>query len=444
LLTEEQNERLTRVGSGTPMGSLLRRYWMPFAAVSDFASQPVKPVRLFGEDLVAYRDLNGTYGLVDRHCPHRRADLSYGFVEACGLRCNYHGWLFDEHGRCLEQPFDDTAHPEARFRDKVRTTSYPVEAKAGLLWAYLGPQPAPLVPNWEPFTWKNGFVQIVYGNVPCNWLQGQETSIDPVHFEWLHHNWTAQLRGDRENRAKKHVRIDFREFEYGFTFHRLVEGMPETHPRWTTGRICLWPNCLGPDVSFEWRVPVDDENTLSIHWFFIRVPNEQEPYEQESIPAWEGPLVDPLTGRLYTSHVTNQDFVAWLGQGRIADRTKEMLSPVDRGVIMMRKRFFDDLDRIEHGEDPSGLVRDPAINEGGIRLPIIHREMLTQGMPLAEMLADPSIDPRIGYNIQVGQPMWVRRQFLTAMGLDPDTAAPEAGATYLLAGGSRGARMNWT
>ena len=100
-----------------------------------------------GEDLVLYRDLGGRYGLVERQCPHRRADLAYGFVEECGLRCHYHGWLYDETGRCTAQPYEDIAHPEARLKDKVRLKAYPVQALGGLLWAYLGPQPAPLVPN---------------------------------------------------------------------------------------------------------------------------------------------------------------------------------------------------------------------------------------------------------------------------------------------------------
>ncbi len=139
MLEQAKNELLTRVGPGTPMGDLLRRYWMPIAGVSELERNPIKAVRLMGEDLVLYRDLSGTYGLVDRHCPHRRADLSYGFVENCGLRCNYHGWNFDASGKCVEQPFEDVANPDARYRDKVRITAYPVEAKAGLLWAYLGP-----------------------------------------------------------------------------------------------------------------------------------------------------------------------------------------------------------------------------------------------------------------------------------------------------------------
>src|SRR3984957_15689681 len=311
MLTEEQNVLLTGVGPGTPMGDLLRRYWMPIAGVSEFDKLSIKPLRLFGEDLVLYRDMSGTFGLVDRHCPHRRADLSYGFVEDCGIRCNYHGWHFDEQGSCIEQPFEDTAHPEARFRDKVRIAAYPVEAKGGLLWAYLGPQPVPLLPTWEPFTWQNGFVQIVFSKIPCNWLQCQENSIDPVHFEWMHRNWTTRLNGEIGNYGKKHVKIDFKEFEYGFTYHRLVEGMPDAHERWTVGRVCLWPNCLGPNQHFEWRVPIDDENTLFVQWHFSRVPHEREPYVQASIPTWDGPVTDPFTGRFISSHIANQDFIAW-------------------------------------------------------------------------------------------------------------------------------------
>jgi 5,5'-dehydrodivanillate O-demethylase len=432
MLTEEQNVLLTRVGPGTPMGDLLRRYWMPIAGVSEFDREPIKPLRLFGEDLVLYRDLSGTFGLVDRHCPHRRADLSYGFVEACGIRCNYHGWQFDEAGACIEQPFEDTANPEANFKAKIRMTAYPVELKGGLVWAYMGPQPAPLLPDWEPFSWTNGFVQIITSTIPCNWLQCQENSIDPVHFEWMHRNWTTRLKGATGPYGKKHVRIDFKEFEHGFTYHRLVEDMPEDHERWTVGRIALWPNCLGPNQHFEWRVPIDDENTLFVQWHFTRVPKEMEPYEQGAIPTWYGPVTDPLTGRFISSHIANQDFIAWAGQGRITDRTKESLGSSDRGVILMRKRFLDDLKRIERGEDPSGLIRDPAKNVR-VELPIVSRQMLTEGLTLAEMLEDPSLDPRLGFPNQYGQPEAVRVAFLEAMGLDPNGEIKD-GSGFLIAG----------
>ena len=168
----------------------------------------------------------------------------------------------------------------------MRITAYPVEAKGGMVWAYLGPQPAPLVPNWEPFLWKNGFVQIVFATIPCNWLQCQENSIDPVHFEWMHRNWTRAAATARPApTATKHVRVGFDEFEYGFIYTRLDRRMrTKTHPRWTVGRMCLWPNALGTGSHFEWRVPIDDENTLSVTWHFSRVPNEREPYVQDDDP----------------------------------------------------------------------------------------------------------------------------------------------------------------
>jgi 5,5'-dehydrodivanillate O-demethylase len=442
MLTEEQNRRLTEVGAGTPMGELLRRYWMPIAAESQFDANPIKAVRLMGEDLVLYRDMSGTYGLVDRHCPHRRADLSYGFVENCGIRCNYHGWNFDESGRCTEQPFEDIANPDAKFRDKVRINAYPVEARFGLIWAYLGPAPAPLIPNYEPFLWKNGFVQIVFAEIPCNWLQCQENSIDPVHFEWMHRNWTVRLNGDTGPYGKKHVRVGFDEFEHGFVYKRLVEGMPEDHERWTVGRICLWPNGLGPLRHTEWRVPIDDNTTLSVTWHFSRVPKEREPYVQESIPAWDGPIKDPRTGRWITSHVMNQDFIAWVGQGTIADRTQEHLGTSDRGIIAMRKRFVEDMERIKRGEDPKGIIRDPAQNVC-IPMPIIDREAAVDGLSAAEMLGDPALDPRGGYPLQLGQPDHVRRAFYDAMGIDPDNV--EAfGSGYLTAAGASTSRRIWT
>src|SRR5438034_7235250 len=113
-------EGLTETGAGTPMGELLRRYWWPIAGASEFAEPGTKPVRLMGEDLVLYKDLGGRYGLLDQHCRHRRADLSYGFVEAWGLGCNYHGWLYDHDGSSLAQPSEALPHPAARLKDEAR------------------------------------------------------------------------------------------------------------------------------------------------------------------------------------------------------------------------------------------------------------------------------------------------------------------------------------
>jgi 5,5'-dehydrodivanillate O-demethylase len=120
MLSQAKNELLTKVGPGEPMGELLRRYWMPIAGVSEFDEVAVKPVRLLGEDLVLYKDLSGNFGLIDRQCPHRRADLAYGFVEKCGLRCNYHGWLYDQGGKCTEQPYEDVANPQLKLKERVK------------------------------------------------------------------------------------------------------------------------------------------------------------------------------------------------------------------------------------------------------------------------------------------------------------------------------------
>ena len=349
------------------MGELLRRYWHPVAGAAEFRQQSVKAVRVLGEDLVLYRDKGGNYGLVDQHCPHRRADLTYGFVEERGLRCNYHGWLFDHTGHCLHQPFEETRHPAGRFKDKVRIKAYQVQQKAGLVWVYLGPAPAPLLPDWDRY-YSRGYKQIAISEIPCNWFQCQENSIDPVHFEWLHDNWSRVLRGADGPRAPAHQRLGFDEFDYGFVYRRIREDTTEDHELWTTGRVCLWPNCLYTG-HFEWRVPIDDTRTLSVGWFIDELPGDA-PFEQDVIPCWYAPVRDERTGRWIDSHVMNQDFIAWVGQGVIADRTKEHLGESDRGVILIRKRLLEDMAAVAAGRDPKGAIRDPGANHS-VHLPII-------------------------------------------------------------------------
>ncbi|MTV27514.1 aromatic ring-hydroxylating dioxygenase subunit alpha [Nitriliruptoraceae bacterium ZYF776] len=366
MLSADRNRQLCEVGAGTPMGELLRRYWHPIAGADELDAHPTRPVRILGEDLTLYRDGLGRLGLIDRHCPHRRADLSYGIVEDEGLRCNYHGWLFDGSGACLHQPFEEARHPDGRFRDKVAVKAYPVQERAGMVWAYLGPDPAPLLPDWEMFH-ARGYQQVVISEIPCNWFQCQENSIDPVHFEWLHTNWSNALRGS-DARGPRHLRLGFEEFEFGFVYRRVREDTDEAHELWSTGRVCLWPNALYTHPC-EWRVPIDDERTLSIAFFTDPLPGDA-PYEQERIRSWRAPIVDETTGRWIDSHVMNQDYIAWMGQGTVADRTLEHLGESDRGILLLRRRMFEQMQVVADGGDPIGLIRDPERNHR-VHLPTV-------------------------------------------------------------------------
>lgn len=409
MLTQEQNRLLTSIEPGSAMGDYLRRYWHPIAGAADLDDQAIKPIRLFGEDLVLYRDLGGHYGLVQRQCAHRSADLAYGFVEQCGIRCSYHGWLFDHGGRCLQQPFEETALPNSRYKDKVRLQSYPVREKAGLLFAYLGEGEPPQLPDWEPFSRQDGFVQVVKADVPCNWLQCQENSIDPVHFEWMHSNWTARMRSADSDFGPAHVKLGFEEFDYGFLYKRIRSDTDESDPLWTVGRVLLWPNGFFLGNHFEWRVPVDNENTLSISWIFTAVPEDRRPYRQDHIPSWQSPIKDAETGRWITTHVINQDIIGWVGQGRITDRQRENLGQSDKGIVMMRNRFFRELEAVAKGAEPKGLIRDPDANDR-VALAVANRVSLGADAVSRKFI------------LHAGQPDEVRRQCEAAMGYDIDAS----------------------
>jgi 5,5'-dehydrodivanillate O-demethylase len=205
------------------------------------------------------------------------------------------------------------------------------------------------------------------------------------------------LRGEDGPRASAHQRLGFDEFDYGFVYRRIREDTTASDELWTTGRVCLWPNCLYTG-HFEWRVPIDDTRTLSVGWFIDELPGDT-PFEQDVIPCWYAPVRDERTGRWIDSHVMNQDFIAWVGQGVIADRTKEHLGESDRGVILIRKRLLEDMAAVAAGRDPKGVIRDSGANHS-VHLPIIgglNRPAAKTGPPPFPFLA--------------GQPEEVAREF---------------------------------
>ena len=216
----------------------------------------------------------------------------------------------------------------------------------------------------------------------------------------------------------RHLKLAFDEFEYGLVYRRVREDSDETSPLWTVGRVCLWPNALFTGNHFEWRVPIDDTTTLSVGWFFTRVPQDREPYVQNSIPYWYSPITDEKTGRWITSHIMNQDFVGWVGQGAITDRQA-------RASWAQRPRHHHDAAALLSGSrrgrgggEPKAIVRDPEVN-GCITLPIIGRRQFIEGLTREEIERErPGIAPRREFPFLVGQPDAVRRAYDEAMGFN--------------------------
>jgi 5,5'-dehydrodivanillate O-demethylase len=382
MLTQEQNDRLTRVGPGTPMGDLMRRYWHPIAGSAQLSEEnPTKEVRLLGEDLVLFRSTRGVLGLIEPSCPHRKANLSYGVPEPEGIRCAYHGWLYDVNGNCVDQPSEPTG---SRFKDKVKIKAYPVEELGGLIFAYLGPQPAPLLPRYEILV-RPGIRSAWSVALPCNWLQCHENSLDPAHFQWLHRYWGG-WRMNRllppeqrdvwneqvASRGADHRKIGFEITGYGVIKRRLVGDETEEDDHWRMGHPIFFPNVLWVGGNLQFRVPVDDYNSLHmmLDWRAL------EPGEETNgdVPFREVPFLNeqgkielnydvPGVARPLVVGAIAQDQTAWVIEGPIMDRTTEHLGITDVGIIMFRRLLENQMRVVELGEvDPMNTYRDPSSN----------------------------------------------------------------------------------
>jgi len=366
MLTAQQQERLTRVGPGTPMGDLLRRYWMPVAATAELGPGAARPVRLLGENLVLFRTAVGTLGLMEDRCAHRGVALHRGCVDETGLRCPYHGWKYGPDGACLDMPSPSGVADLARGRLRA----YRASELGGLVWAYLGPEPAPLLPRWDLLVWPDALRDIGRALVPCNWLQIMENSVDPVHLEWLHgHHLTAVRRRlgmpAPTHYPRRHVEIGFDVFRYGIVKRRVLEGGSREDDDWRIGHPLVFPNMVrvGADRQhrLQIRVPVDDTHTLHL-WYCVWLPPPGRPERQEVVPVYEVPFRDER-GEFVMDFVDGGDIMAWVTQGPIADRTRERLVETDRGIALYRRLLEEQLEAVAAGRDPLGIVRDPAENE---------------------------------------------------------------------------------
>ena len=353
MLTKEENERLARVGPGTPAGEMLRRYWWPVGFSEQVASRGrPSAVRILGEDLVLFRDGVGAPGLVGLHCSHRGTSLEYGRVEEVGIRCSYHGWLYDRAGRCLDQP----AEPEdSTFRDRIRHPAYPVQELGGLIFAYLGPDPAPLLPRYDVLLQEGGARVMGAKFDHCNWLQGAENAVDQSHLPFLHASVYPSM-------AMKRPRVEWERTWYGVKATTRIPGIPTpkyshllfpSNNRVTTARVGT-----NPDHNIRWRVPVDDTKIANF-WVNYYPHGEGEPGTVKVL-GWRAnqPGVYERTEDGYWAVAsTDQDRMAGETQGVIMDRAAEHLGSSDRGVVLLRTMLLEAIQAVRQGRDPIGIIR---------------------------------------------------------------------------------------
>ncbi|HEY7066068.1 MAG TPA: aromatic ring-hydroxylating dioxygenase subunit alpha [Chloroflexota bacterium] len=364
MLTKEENERITRVGPGTPCGALLRRYWQPVALAADLTPErPKLRVRVLGEELVVFRDEQGDYGCLAERCAHRGASLYYGFVEDCGIRCPYHGWKYaTADGQCLEQPFEPAG---STYKDRVRQRAYPVQRLAGLLFVYMGPQPAPLLPRWDVCVREDGTRKIqIQPPLRCNWLQAQENTADTVHTYYLHgHMLKLMGRNDGAYFYRPIVKYDWDRCEWGITKICHYGG---EHPEIEIRPPLVFPNILripqGFDECLHWRVPIDDTTTRI--FIMVFTPNKDgQRVEQPDAPPVEAVDQYLADGEFDLSNFYGQDRMAWETQGPLYDRSQEHLGATDRGIVLFRQLLAEQITVVEQGGEPMALVRDPAQND---------------------------------------------------------------------------------
>ncbi len=362
MLTQAENELLTQVGAGTPMGELLRRYWHPVAAESDLDQDPVRPVRLLGESLTLFRTEGGELGLIGERCAHRGISLAYGIPQENGLRCAYHGWTYNKEGQVVDMPFEPACLP-------LKITGYPVEALGGLIFAYLGPEPVPYLPRWDVLVREDFKKTCRITELPCHWLQCMDNSLDPTHFEHLHGaygNYAMQRLGKPPMlNNQKHIKIDFDLFEYGIYKRRLLAGQSEDVADWTKGTPILFPNILAGvaidgSAGYQFRVPVDDSHSLNINYNCASLSPGEQPGGK--LVVRHEPLQYDEAGRVVSTYVTRQDEMAWVAQGAISDRTTEHLATSDKGILLYRKVILENIERVQRGEDPMAVIRDYEVN----------------------------------------------------------------------------------
>ena len=418
-MRSEQNELVTRIGPRTPCGQLMRHYWQPVALLDEFdpdldpamALRPVKAVRILGQDLVLFKDASGEFGLLDRDCPHRGADLSFGRRESAeqggGLRCPFHGWKFAANGQCLETPAEPASN---RMCERIKQRSYPLLEKSGVLFAWLGPEGStpPPFPNFDCFAAPATHTFAFKGLWNCNWLQAFEVGIDPAHPSFLHVFFNDESPTDTgSNSAGRQFRSNsagdvlgehwpmtriMREFNqpeisceptpWGMRLTALrhmkghmTEGL--THVRVTNS---IFPHTFVIPLSetmtiTQMHLPVDDTHT---YWYSIFTsfagPVDKAAMRNQRLQANPMPDFLPVSGRhnQWGFNAQEQQTQTFLGMGEddinvhdqwacesmgaIADRTREHLATSDKAIVANRRTLIKAIETVQAGGTPPGVA----------------------------------------------------------------------------------------
>src|SRR5919109_793681 len=363
-----ENELLARVSPGTAAGETLRKYWLPVGFSNEIDSDAPKLVRWLGEDLLLFRDEFGRVGLTEPSCPHRGASLDYGWIEAGGIRCCYHGWVFDVNGRCLEQPAEP---PESAFKDKIKLKAYPVRELGGMIWAYMGTGQPPELPNYHFLVRDDGERYHSSYIRECNYMQQLENALDPVHATILHGRAVPRAPAAPEWMETPNFDVTVTETMAYYVarrkgpkpdteWHREVAYVPPLMVVHHGGSLPGDPQPAMVDVA--WRMPIDDFTTRTFTLRFYPALNGKPwPKEQKERPK-APPLMRGTRKQYDMATINGQDSAAQVGQGAIVDRTREHLGYSDRGVIQVRKLWQNSIEKCLRGEEPPNLIRDPAKN----------------------------------------------------------------------------------
>jgi phenylpropionate dioxygenase-like ring-hydroxylating dioxygenase large terminal subunit len=400
MLSGDENDLLTKTGPGTPMGDLMRRYWQPILLRDELPDiRPAKEVKILGEDLVVFRDEQGRYAALARRCAHRAADLSFGRLEDGGLRCPYHGWLYDFEGTCVEQP----AEPDgSTFVDKVQQTAYPCIEHNGLIYAYMGPGAPPPLPGFDWNVAPEEHVFVFKAFQPANWLQANEGEIDPAHLSYLHRYLADDMDGDesygldqfldaaegtnvpvsRILREKLNPQLEVETTGYGVRIFCLRELEQSMHVRVTN---FLFPNAAVVAVGVDWgllqmHVPIDDEHNWRFDVMFsYRNPMDKATLSRERLQTYDLPgytakrninnrygfSAEEQINHTYIGvgyDINIHDSWAIEGAGPIQDRRLEHLGYTDKAIAASRKMLLAGIRNLREGGDLPNVVTSEDAN----------------------------------------------------------------------------------